>query len=38
MWKVFAHSGAIAFVRAGYPESTTIILGRFGSVPGDLEV
>ncbi len=32
-WKVFGHSGAIAFVRAGYPEARTTVLGRFGNVP-----
>jgi hypothetical protein len=38
MWMIFAHSGAIAFVRTGYPDSTTTILRRFGTVPGDLAV
>jgi hypothetical protein len=35
-WKIFGHSGAIAFVRTGYPEATTTILKRFGNVPDDL--
>jgi hypothetical protein len=38
MWKVFSHSGAVAFVRAGYPESRTTVLGEFGNVPHDLQV
>jgi hypothetical protein len=38
MWKVFAHSGAVALVRTGYPESTTTILRKFGNVPDDLRV
>jgi len=38
MWKIFAHSGAIAFVRTGYPEGTTTILRKFGNVPDDPEV
>lgn len=32
-WKIFGHSGAVAFVRSGYPESTIVVLRRFGSVP-----
>lgn len=32
-WKIFGHSGAIAFVRAGYPEARTTVLRCFGSVP-----
>ena len=32
-WKVLGHSGAIAFVRTGYPESETTVLRRFGIVP-----
>jgi len=32
-WKIFGHSGAIAFVRTGYPEARTTVLRRFGSVP-----
>ena len=37
MWKVFAHSGAVAFVRAGYPEGRTTILRKFGNVPDELQ-
>jgi hypothetical protein len=37
-WKVFGHAGAIAFVRSGYPETRTTVLGRFGNVPDELEV
>jgi hypothetical protein len=35
-WKVFGHAGAVAIVRTGYPDSTTTVLGRFGSVPDQL--
>ena len=35
-WKVFGHAGAVAFVRTGYPDSTTTVLGRFGAVPDQL--
>ena len=38
MWKVFSHSGAVAFVRTGYPESRTTLLREFGNVPDDLQV
>jgi hypothetical protein len=38
MWKVFGHSGAVAYVRTGYPESKTIVLRTFGNVPDDLQV
>jgi hypothetical protein len=37
-WKVLGHAGAVAFVRAGYPDATTTVLRRFGSVPEDLEI
>lgn len=37
-WKVLGHAGAVAFVRAGYPEATTTVLRRFGSVPEELEI
>lgn len=37
-WKVLGHAGAVAFVRAGYPDATTTVLRRFGSVPDDLEI
>jgi len=38
MWKVFGHSGAVAFVRTGYPETKTTVLRIFGNVPDDLRV
>jgi hypothetical protein len=38
MWKIFSHSGAVALVRAGYPETRTTILRKFGNVPDDLRV
>jgi hypothetical protein len=34
-WKVFGHSGAVAFVRTSYPEARTIVLRKFGNVPDD---
>ena len=37
-WKVFGHAGAVAVVRSGYPDATTTVLRRFGSVPEPLEV
>lgn len=37
-WKIFGHAGAIAFVRAGYPDMRTTVLGRFGSVPDELQI
>jgi len=37
-WKVFGHAGAVAFVRTGYPDTTTTVLRRFGSVPEDLRI
>jgi hypothetical protein len=38
MWKVFGHSGAVAYVRSGYPETKTTVLRTFGNVPDDLKV
>lgn len=38
MWKVFGHSGAVACVRTGYPETKTTVLRTFGNVPDDLQV
>ena len=38
MWKKFGHSGAVAFVRTGYPETKTTVLRIFGNVPDDLRV
>lgn len=38
MWKIFSHSGAIAFVRTGDPDSRTTILRKFGNVPDELQV
>jgi hypothetical protein len=37
-WQVLGHAGAVAFVRTGYPHSTTTVLRRFGSVPDTLEI
>jgi hypothetical protein len=37
-WKVLGHAGAVAFVRTGYPESRITVLGRFGTVPDDLQL
>ncbi|WJR75223.1 hypothetical protein [Bradyrhizobium sp. NP1] len=36
-WKIFGHAGAVAFVRTGYPETSTTVLRKFGSVPDKLE-
>jgi hypothetical protein len=38
MWKIFSHSGAVAFVRTGYPEDRMTILRKFGNAPDDLRV
>jgi hypothetical protein len=38
MWKIFCHSGAVAFVRTGYPETRTTILRKFGNLPDDLQL
>jgi hypothetical protein len=37
-WQIFGHTGAIAFVRTGYPEIKTTVLRRFGTVPDDLPI
>jgi hypothetical protein len=37
-WKVFGHAGAVACVRTGFPDATTTVLRRFGSVPEQLEI
>jgi hypothetical protein len=36
MWKIFSHSGAVAFVRVGYPDAQTTLLRKFGNVPDKL--
>ena len=36
LWKIFGHAGAVAFIRTGYPVSSTMVLRRFGNVPSDL--
>jgi hypothetical protein len=36
-WQVFGHSGAVACVRTGYPETRTTVLRRFGTVPDALQ-
>jgi hypothetical protein len=38
LWQVLGHTGAVAFVRIGYPETETTVLRRFGTVPDDLPV
>jgi hypothetical protein len=37
-WQILGHAGAIAFVRTGYPETTTTVLRRFGTVPDELPI
>lgn len=37
-WTVFGHAGAVALVRTGYPDTTTTVLRRFGSVPDELQI
>ena len=32
-WKIFGHSGAVAFVRVGFPVARTTVLRTFGNVP-----
>jgi len=38
LWKTFGHTGAVAFVRTGYPVSRTTVLRTFGSVPDDFPI
>ncbi|QOZ30178.1 hypothetical protein [Bradyrhizobium sp. CCBAU 51753] len=33
LWKILGHTGAVAIVRTGYPESRTTVLRTFGVVP-----
>jgi hypothetical protein len=35
-WQLFGHSGAMAFVRTGYPDVRITVLRTFGSVPDRL--
>lgn len=35
-WKTFGHAGAVAFIRSGYPVTSTTVLRTFGCVPDDL--
>ncbi|MBR0697848.1 hypothetical protein [Bradyrhizobium lablabi] len=35
LWKIFGHTGAVAIVRTGYPETRTTVLRTFGVVPDD---
>jgi hypothetical protein len=35
-WKIFGHAGAVAFVRTGYPVTSTTVLRTFGNVPEEL--
>jgi hypothetical protein len=37
-WQVLGHAGAVALVRTGYPETETIVLRRFGTVPDQLPI
>lgn len=32
-WKTLGHAGAAAFVRSGYPVTSTTVLRTFGNVP-----
>ena len=36
LWQILGHTGAVAFVRTGYPEPRTTVLRRFGTVPDKL--
>lgn len=36
LWQILGHTGAVALVRTGYPETETTILRRFGTVPDGL--
>ncbi len=35
LWRILGHAGAVAFIRTGYPGTTTL-LRKFGNVPDDL--
>ena len=35
-WQILGYTGAVAFVRTGYPEARTTVLRRFGTVPDQL--
>lgn len=37
-WQILGHAGAVAFVRAGYPEGEITILRKFGTVPDELPI
>jgi hypothetical protein len=37
-WQVLGHTGAVALVRTGYPETETTVLRRFGIVPDQLSI
>jgi len=37
-WQVLGHAGAVALVRSGFPDTTTMVLRRFGSVPDELQI
>lgn len=36
LWRTLGHSGAVAFVRTGYPEAEITVLRKFGAVPDEL--
>lgn len=38
MWKTFGHAGAVAFIRTGYPVTSTSVLRRFGNLPDTLQL
>jgi hypothetical protein len=38
LWKILGHTGAVAFIRAGYPVTRTTVLKKFGNAPDDLSV
>jgi len=37
-WQILGHAGAVALVRTGFPDITTTVLRRFGSVPDELQM
>lgn len=38
LWQILGHTGAVAFVRRGYPETETTVLRSFGTVPEELPI
>ena len=37
-WQILGHSGAVALVRTGYPDTRTTVLRTFGCVPEHLPI